>query len=194
MAQFIHACGVDGVVNGGAAACARLENFVAQGSGIAGEFLDHLRLVVKGHDEGFVFVMAQDAEEEIGGGVLFEFQAVANAVGSVEQHSYAQRKIGLPAEIANFLRGFIVKNFEVVFFQVGDEFVAAVQHGEQNVHEVDAALDYGGVLAGGRGWRVIVAGAGLEPRAGARIGGGRGLLRGMSCRQKQYGDERECQN
>ena len=126
VAQLVQACGVDGVVNGGAAACASLENFVTEGSGVAGEFLDHLRLVVEGHDEGFVFVMTQDAEEEICGGVLFEFQTVANAVGSVEQHSYAQRKIGLLAEIANFLRGFIVKNFEVAFFQVGDEFVAAI--------------------------------------------------------------------
>jgi hypothetical protein len=70
--------------------------------------------------------MAQDAEEEIGGGILFELQAVANTVGSVEQHAYAQGKIGLPAEIANFLERFIVKNFEVGFLQVGDEFIAAV--------------------------------------------------------------------
>jgi hypothetical protein len=32
----------------------------------------------------------------------------------------------LPAEIANFLGRFIIKNFEVGFFQVGDEFIAAV--------------------------------------------------------------------
>ncbi len=70
--------------------------------------------------------MAQNAEEEIGGGVLFEFEAVANAVGSVEEHSYAQGKIGLLAEIANFLGGFVVKNLEVGFFEVGDKFVAAI--------------------------------------------------------------------
>ena len=85
MAQFIVARGIDGVVNGGAAAGAGLEDFVAQGAGVAGETLQDLRLVVEGHDEGFVFVVAQDAEEEIGGGFLFEFEAVADAVGSVER-------------------------------------------------------------------------------------------------------------
>ena len=35
------------------------------------------------------------------------------------EHADAEREIGLPGEVADFLRGFVVENLEVVFFEVG---------------------------------------------------------------------------
>ena len=100
-------------------------------------------------------------------------------------------EIGLPAEIANFLRGFVVKNFEVVFFEVGDEFVAAIEHGEEDVHEVDAALDDGGILAGR--WSVRAVGR-LNGRRRSLRGRRRRLLRAIFWREGQAGKYRQSRN
>ena len=108
MVQLFRTSFVDGVVNRGAAARTRAHDLVAQCPGIAGERLDNLRFIIESHDERFVFIATQHAEEKIHGSVLFKFNAVANAVGSVEQHADAQRQIRLLAEIANFLRLAIV--------------------------------------------------------------------------------------
>ncbi len=92
--------------------------------------------------------MPQHAEQKIGGGFLFEFQPVANTVGSIQQHSNAQRQIRLLREVSDFLGSLLIKNLEIVFFQCGHQLVAPVQHRKQNIDEVDAALDYRGILAG----------------------------------------------
>jgi S1-C subfamily serine protease len=83
MAEFLETSGVDGVVDGGAAARAGLDDLIAKLAGVAGESLQDLRLVVEGHHEGFVFVAAQNTIEKADGSVLFEVQAIANAVGGV---------------------------------------------------------------------------------------------------------------
>src|SRR5690349_10294423 len=103
MVQLFRASFVNCVVNRGAAAGARSHNLIAQGSRIAGEALDNLRLVVEGHDERFIFVAAKHAEKKADRSVLFELDAVANAVGRVEEHTDAQGQIRLLAEIADFL-------------------------------------------------------------------------------------------
>ena len=158
---------IDGVVDSGAAASAGLENFVAEGSGVAGKTLEDLRLVVEGHDEGFVFVVAQDAEEEIGGGFLFEFEAVADAVGSVEEHADAEWEIGLLGEVADFLRGFVVENLEVGFFQVGTSLLRR----SRTVKRMSTRLTRMGMVTGGlvrwglSSGSLILAGAGVVVRA-----------------------------
>jgi len=83
----------------------------------------------------------EDSEEKIDGGVLLELDAVADAVGSVQQDADAEGEIGLFAEITDFLGSLSSKIFEVGFFQRRDELVAAVQHGEENVDEVDGDDD-----------------------------------------------------
>src|ERR1700744_187772 len=141
MAELFFARIENRVVDSGAAAGARLDDFIAETAGVVGESLEDGGLVVEGHDERLIFVAAQDGEEERGWGVLFEFEAVADAVGSVEQEADGEREIGLFAEIANGLRDLVVGNFEIVFFEVGDEFVAAIENGEENVDEIDGLND-----------------------------------------------------
>src|SRR2546429_426385 len=119
MAQLFQARFIDRVVNSGAAARARLGDLVTQCSGVAGEALDDLRLVVEGHRKSLIFIAAKHAEQKIDGSVLLELDAVANAVGSVQQHADAQRQIGLPAEITDFLRSLVVPNLEVALFELG---------------------------------------------------------------------------
>src|ERR1700733_497128 len=141
MAQFFFAGVENRVVDRGAATGAGLDDLVAQTAGIIGEALKDGGFVVESHDEGLIFVAAQDGEQERSSGVLFEFEAVANAVGSVEQEADAEREIGLLAEIANGLGNLVVGNFEVVFLEVGDELVAAIENGEEDVNEVDGLYD-----------------------------------------------------
>ena len=57
-----------------------------------------------------------------------------------------RREIGLLAEVADGLRDFIVGNFEIVFLEVGDEFVAATENGEKNVDQIDGLRDAGLLL------------------------------------------------
>ena len=66
----------------------------------------------------------------------------------------AEREIGLLAEIADGLRDLVVGNFEVVFLEVGDEFVAAIENGEEHVDEVDGLGDA----------RLLLLGADLDSR------------------------------
>ena len=95
MAQFLLAGDVDGVVNSRASASTSSQDLIAEFAGIGSESLDNLRLIVESHEEGFIFSAAENAEEKIVGGVLLELDAIANAVGSVEQHADAKRQIGL---------------------------------------------------------------------------------------------------
>ena len=141
MAQLLHARLVNRVVNRRAAARARLGDLVAQCSRIAGEGLHDLRLVVESHHKCFIFIAAQHAEQKIDRSVLLELDAVADAIGGIQQHADAQRQIGLLAEVTDFLRELVVPDFEVAPFEFGDKFVAAVQHGEEHIDEVDDRLD-----------------------------------------------------
>lgn len=100
-----------------------------------------MRLVVKGHKEGFILAVAKNAEEEIVGGVLLEFEPIADAVGSVKQHADAKGEIGLFTEVTNVLRRVVVEDFEVLLFEIGDEFVAAIENGEEDVDEIDRNLN-----------------------------------------------------
>ena len=117
MAEFLHAGLINGVVDGGAAAGAGADDLVAQQTGIGGKRLNHLRLIVKSHHECFVFAVAHHAEEEIISSVLLKLDAVADAVGCVEQHADAQRQVGLPAEITNILGNVVVEDFEILLFE-----------------------------------------------------------------------------
>ena len=114
---------VDGVVKRGAAAGALLLDDVAQRVEVAGKVLDHLRIVVHGHQKGLVLIPADHVEEKIDGRFLFELQTLANAIGSVQQQAHAQRQVGLAAEKANILRAPSSKTLKLSWFQVGDDLV-----------------------------------------------------------------------
>ena len=124
---------VDGVVNGSAAPGAGLVNLIAEKAAIACERLDDLRLLVKGHRESLISPPTEDAVEKIDGSFLFEFDAVSNAVGSVQKHANSQREIGLFAEETDFLGGVIIADFKIALIEVGNEFVAAIENSKQNV-------------------------------------------------------------
>jgi len=49
------------------------QNVVAERSGVIRESLEDLRLVIEGHQEGFVLLGPQHAKQEVVGGVLLEF-------------------------------------------------------------------------------------------------------------------------
>src|SRR5260221_14353156 len=155
MTEFLDAGLVDGVVNGGAAAGASAQDLVAQFAGVWGEALNDLRLVVERHHEGFVLAAAQDAKEKIVCGVLFKFDAVANAFGSIQQNANAQWQVGLPAEVADFLSVVVVQNFEVRFIQTGNKLIAAVEKREEKNHPVHRdwkhRLAFLNFFLGGRG-------------------------------------------
>ena len=170
MAEMFLASFIDRVVNGGAAAGACADNLIAKGTCIAGEGLNDLRFIVEGHDEGFVPAVAQNAEEEIRRGVLLELDAVADAVGGVDEHADAERQVGLFAEVTNLLLRFFVEDLEILFFEVGDKFVAAVENGEENVDEVDHRAESG--LAFLCGFLTLTRGL----LRGGGLGGRRGLL------------------
>src|SRR5712692_227357 len=121
MAQLFDASFKNRVVDRGAAARARLDDLVAQRSRVAGEALKDLRLIVEGHHKSFILVAAEHAEQKIDRSVLLELDAVADAVGSIQQHADAQRQIGLLAEIADFLRSLVVPNLEVALFELGNK-------------------------------------------------------------------------
>src|SRR5262249_25373003 len=126
----------DGVVNGRAAAGASFVDLVPQQAAIAGESLDHLRLIVESHGEGLVFSAAQDAIEKVHRRFLLKLDAVTNAVRGIEQHAYPEGKVRLLAEKAYLLKGVVVGDLEVAFFEVRNKLVAAIEHGCQHVHQV----------------------------------------------------------
>ena len=86
---------IDGVVESRGAAGALPLDDVAQQVQVAGEILDDLGLVVDGHQEGLVLAPANHIEQKIDGRLLLELQALANAIGSVEQQADAQGQVGL---------------------------------------------------------------------------------------------------
>src|SRR5260370_26324082 len=133
MAQLFDASFVDRVVDGGAASGFRPGDLVAQGSRVPRETLDDLRLVVEGHHKSFILIAAQHAKQKIDRSILLELDAVADAVGSVQQHANAQRQIGLLTEVTDFLEKLIVPNLEVSLIELGDQLVAAVLHSEKPI-------------------------------------------------------------
>src|SRR2546423_4155116 len=76
-------------------------------------------------------------------GVLLELDAIANAVGRIHQQADAQRQVRLPAEVADALRSFVIKNFEIIFFQIGNELVAAGEDPQQKDHKEDRGGGFG---------------------------------------------------
>src|SRR5262249_16920835 len=94
-------------------------------------------LIVESHRESLIFAAAQHTVKKIHRGFLLEFEPVAYAVRSIEQHADAQRKVRLSAEEPDLLLRVVVGNLEIVLFQVGYQLVAAIEHRGQNVHEVD---------------------------------------------------------
>src|SRR6202040_1088063 len=98
-------------------------------------------LVVEGHDEGLISIVADNGKQERSGGVLLKFEAVTDAVGSIHKQADPEGQVGLPAEVADGLRGLVVGNLEVVFLEVGDELVATIEDGEEHVDQVDGLGD-----------------------------------------------------
>src|ERR1700693_1971651 len=132
---------VNGVVQGRASAGPLLQDGVANVAGVTREIPDDLRAVVERHQERLVLSAAQGVKYEIDGGVLLEFQALAYAVGRIQHHADAQRKIGRLAERGNFLLDIIVERLEIFLIQIGDEFFVLGHHAEQHFHQVDVPDD-----------------------------------------------------
>src|SRR5260370_7364598 len=78
----------------------------------------------------------QHAKQKIDRSILLELDAVADAVGSVQQHANAQRQIGLLTEVTDFLEKLIVPNLEVSLIELGDQLVAAVLQSEKHIEQV----------------------------------------------------------
>ena len=78
---------------------------------------------------------ADHVVEKIDGGVFFEVQALANAVGRVEQQTDAKRQIGLAAEEFDVLELAILEDAEIFLVEVGDEVVAAIRNSGDEVNE-----------------------------------------------------------
>ena len=97
------------------------------------------------------------------------FDAVTDAVGSVQQDADAQGKIGLLAEVTDFLGKLVVEDFEIGFIQRRDKLVAAVEHSEEDVDEVYDGGD--SLVALLRGFLALRRGG-----SGLRLRAGRGLL------------------
>ena len=146
--EFVGAGLIDGVVEGGGAAGALLADGLLELVEIVGEILGDFGLIVEGHDEGLVSSVMDDVVEKIHGGVLLELEALANAVGGVEQQADAQGDIGLASEELDGLRDAVVKDAEIFLLQIGDQFLAAIEDGKLDVHQVDNDWQGGGRLPG----------------------------------------------
>ena len=132
---------VHGIVQGRGAAGPLLQNRVAKIAGISREILDDLRPIVERHQKSLIFSATQCVKQEIDGGVLLEFQAFPNAVGGVQHHADAQRKVGRLAERSNFLLRAVVEHFEIFLIQIGDQLFVLGHHAEKHFHEVHVAND-----------------------------------------------------
>ena len=111
---------VDRVIQRRAAAGALFQDRVAEVASVTRKILDDLGTVVKRHQERLIFSAADRVEQKVDRGVLFELQALANAIRSVQHHADAERQIGRLAEGSDFLLCPIIENFEVLFIQIGD--------------------------------------------------------------------------
>src|SRR6476646_7968960 len=132
---------VNCVIDSGAASGSCLDDLITQQAGVAGKTLNNLRLVVKGHGEGLILATTKHRVEKIDGGVLLKLDAVANAVGSVHQEADAERNVRLTAEEPDCLRSVFIEKFEIVLREIGNKFVAPVQHGGEDVNDVDGNFD-----------------------------------------------------
>jgi hypothetical protein len=141
VAQLIFTGLVNGVVDCGAAAGARVYNLISKLVRFAGEVLQNLRLIVEGHHKCSVLVATQDAIEKIHGGILLELDAVSDAVGSIKEHPYAEREIGLARKETDGLLDVVIENLEIVLFEIRNELIAVIEHGEKNIDEVDRSGD-----------------------------------------------------
>src|ERR1700737_2469138 len=173
MAQLVGASIINCVIHGGATTSTRLGNLIAKAARVFGKSLQNLRFIIEGHHKSFVVATAQHAEQKIRRGVLLKLQAIANAIGGIQKHSDAQRKIGLFAEITDLLRDIIIKNLEIVLVQFWNKFVTAIEHRKQNVHKIDPGANrlpailhgflrlrrrWSGSLPGGGLWLLRMAG------------------------------------
>src|SRR5258708_26000991 len=73
--------------------------------------------------------------------MLFEFDAVADAIGSVQEHADEKGEIGLTSKEADRLLDVVVKYFEIFLFEIGDELVSATENGEENIDQVNCSDD-----------------------------------------------------
>ena len=89
------------------------------------------------------------------------------------------------AEKANLLRRVVVDNFEVAFLEIRNQFVAAVENGEQDVDEIDFPDESGGLLSigGRRCGRLLLSGRLRFLRRLLRVAGER------KCEQREAGDQ-----
>jgi len=85
VAQLLDASFVDGVVNRGAAAGARFDDLVAKRSASPVKAWMICGSSSKVMTKASSLFVAEDSKEKIDGSVLLEFDAVADAVGSVQQ-------------------------------------------------------------------------------------------------------------
>ena len=134
---------VDGIIQSGSAAGSLAPDSVSQHPDIISEILDDLGFIVESHEKSHVFAMANDAGEEIDGGVLFELEAGADAVGGIEQETDAERHVGLTAEKKDFLRRTVFHNLEIALVQVRDEVPMAIHHSGNEVDEAGGGNDFG---------------------------------------------------
>src|SRR6195256_6367437 len=124
-----------------AASGALFQDRVAEFAGIPAEILDDLGTIVEGHQKRLIFSPPESVEQKIDRRILLELQAIPNAVRSVQHHADAERQIGRLAERNDFLLHAVVKNFEILFIQIRDQFFALGHHAVKDVHQVDGAND-----------------------------------------------------
>jgi hypothetical protein len=141
---------VEGIEERCAAAGAELADALIEKGDVIGETLSQVGLDVKAFDEGAVAAM-QYLTQVRNGRLLLELEALADGAGGVQHDTDAEREIGLLGEAEyRDRRTAVVKQAEVLAFEVGDEAALFVGDGEYEVYFVGLNFDSRDGPAGGR--------------------------------------------
>jgi hypothetical protein len=106
-----------------------------------GEVLEEFDFVIEMDEEGFVFVLAQDAIEEraAGGALLIEDATLAKA--GVDEEAEGEREIGFLGEIGDGLGLGVLLEGEVVFGKIADKVAVFVSDGGDEIDGGDVESD-----------------------------------------------------
>src|SRR5579862_4492874 len=134
---------VDGVVHGGATAGTHAADAGFERLHIVREIGDHLHVAVEGGQHHQILARPHYRVHETNRRLLFETEAVCDAVGGVDQNGDAERQVRFGRELENALLLFVFGNVEIFLAQISYETSLFVGDGEQDVDARDVDGDGG---------------------------------------------------
>ena len=98
------------------------------------EILGQLRMAVETNDESLVFSRPHHLVQKLDGGILFEYEAVADRAAGVHYQSHPQGQVGGALKIQNALwRRLIVQHREILLGKILDKFAVGIGGAENDI-------------------------------------------------------------